>query len=80
MQYNAQKRQYEKTLLLKQGGYNYLYLVVPKQQAKGSLKPIEGNFWQTQNEYEIKVYHKPFGSKCDKLIGFTSITAGSSAY
>lgn len=80
MQYNVQKKQYEKTLLLKQGGYNYLYLVVPKGSSKGTLKTIEGNFWETQNEYSIKVYHRPFGSKHDKLIGFTTLIANAATY
>lgn len=77
MQYNPQKGQYEKTLLLKQGGYNYLYVVAPKGSSKASTLPIEGNHWQTQNEYDIKVYHRPFGSKSDKLIGFTTLIANT---
>lgn len=80
MTYHPQKGRYEKTLLLKQGGYNYQYLVVPKGKTKGTLQPIEGNFWQTQNEYAIYVYYRPFGSKYDRLIGFSTTTANAPTY
>lgn len=80
MTYNAQKHCYEKTLLLKQGGYNYLYVTVPKDKRKCSLQPIEGNFWQTQNEYTVYVYHRPFGCKYDKLIGFSTVVANAATY
>lgn len=79
MQYNAQKQCYEKTLLLKQGGYNYLYVTVPKGKKTASFQTIEGNFWQTQNEYAIYVYHCPFGSKHHRLIGFTTLWANTAS-
>jgi hypothetical protein len=84
LSYDAQKDLYECTLLLKQGAYNYQYLlVVPEQSAVGSTSPVagstpplagntlpvEGNFFQTENEYLILVYHRPFGERYDRLIG-----------
>ena len=80
MTYNVQKQCYEKILLLKQGGYNYLYATVPTNSNKATLQPIEGNFWQTQNEYSIYVFHRPFGSKYDKLIGFSTVIANYTPY
>ena len=80
MTYNPATRCYEKTLLLKQGGYNYLYLVAERNKLTGTLQPIEGNFWQTQNEYAIYVYHRPFGAKYEKLIGFSTVTTNSKTY
>lgn len=70
MVYNFETRQYEKTLLLKQGHYNYQYLFVPRGSGKGSPALMEGNFYETGNEYLIKVYHCPPGQRYDRLIGY----------
>ena len=35
--------------------------------------PIEGNHYETRNEYTIRVYHRPFGSRYDHLIATASI-------
>ena len=81
MKYNPQTKAYEKDLLLKQGGYNYLYAVVPHGRSTTALYKnnntkvmdiVEGNAWETENEYAIYVYHRPFGSRYDKLIAFGS--------
>ena len=80
MSYNPQTKAYEKELLLKQGGYNYLYAIVPYGVVSTSLyktntkvmETVEGNAWETENEYSVYVYHKPFGSRYDKLIAFGS--------
>jgi len=73
MNYNGQRQAYEQTLLLKQGGYNYLYLYTPKGATTGSSFPIEGSYWQTDNQYAIYTYYRPTGDRYDQLIGFTTI-------
>lgn len=75
LDYNGQQQAYDKTLLLKQGGYNYLYLYVPKGDSVGSTLPIEGSYWQTDNQYAIYVYYRPMGSRYDQLIGFKTIAS-----
>ena len=35
------------------------------------LKPIEGEHFQTENEYEIFVYYRAMGSRYDELIGYS---------
>lgn len=69
MIYNFDTKQYEKTLLLKQGHYNYQYLMLPYGKNQGTTGPIEGNFYETGNEYFIRVYHRPPGRRYDTLIG-----------
>ncbi len=69
MQYDFTSGEYFKTLLLKQGGYNYQYWFLPKGQQKADVERIEGSFWQTENQYAIYVYHRPWGGRYDKLIG-----------
>ena len=69
MVYNPASGKYEKTLLLKQGSYNYQYLFLPDGGSAASAGPIEGNYYETVNEYLVKVYHRPQGVRYDKLIG-----------
>jgi hypothetical protein len=73
MQYNWEKKTYEKTTLLKQGAYNYLYLVTEGQTPAGKTAPVEGNFFETDNEYQILVYYRPTGDRFDRLAGALNI-------
>lgn len=77
MVYNSERKAYEKTLFLKQGSYNYTYVLVSstesQQSDRYSSRQTEGSYWQTENEYQIYVYYKPVGSKYDQLIGFTTL-------
>ncbi|MDR2626530.1 MAG: DUF5103 domain-containing protein [Dysgonamonadaceae bacterium] len=69
MQYNREKKIYEKTALLKQGAYNYMYLLTEGLSAKGTTAPIEGNCFETKNEYRILVYYRAVGERFDRLVG-----------
>lgn len=71
MVYNRATGLYEKTLLLKQGAYNYQYLVTAPGGRVGSASVVEGDFYQTTNEYLVKVYHRRRGECYDRLIGVT---------
>ena len=55
-------------LLLKQGFYNYKYVVL---NSDGSLDEgaISGNFYQTENDYKVIVYYRDLGARYDKIIG-----------
>lgn len=80
MGYNVDTHQYEKSILLKQGSYNYQYLFVPTGQTVGQTGPIEGNYYQTENEYSIYVYYCPMGARYDRLIGTTTIKNAMSVF
>lgn len=71
MKYDALNEEYSQTLLLKQGSYNYQYLAKSGNIFTTSL--IEGNYFETENEYTIYVYHRPLGSRNDLLVGFLKI-------
>lgn len=73
MQYDNRTKQYQAAILLKQGGYNYQYRLLPKGAAKATLAPVHGSYWQTQNEYTIYVYHRGWGERYDRLVGVRSI-------
>ncbi len=70
MNYDEQSGCYTCDMLLKQGAYNYQYLWVPQGGAVGETSPIEGDKYQTVNEYLVKVYDRPLGERYDHFIGF----------
>ena len=69
MRYDPSSGLYVADMLLKQGAYNYQYLFVPKGKTRG-YSSIEGNKYQTVNEYMVRVYHRDPASRYDRLIGF----------
>ena len=69
MIYNAKKQAYELDLQVKQGYYNYQYVYVPKKSTDVDDRYFEGSFYETENDYVIYVYYRPFGSRFDSLIG-----------
>lgn len=68
MTYNSATDCYEKTLLMKQGSYNYQYIAIPKGQKIGLTEIVEGDKYQTVNEYTIFVYTRNPGDRYDRLI------------
>lgn len=69
MHYNAENECYEGTAYLKTGYYNYQYIAVPYGSTRGKTLPIEGNHYQTENEYDALVYYKRTGNRYWQLVG-----------
>ena len=69
MTYNRATGLYERNMLLKQGAYSYQYLTVPDGESTGLTAPVEGDKYQTNNEYLIKVYAREPGGRYDRLVG-----------
>ena len=77
MQYDAEARCYWLTALVKQGGYDYQYWFVEKYpqpsaanpQPKTTTQRVDGSYWQTENEYAVYLYWRPFGERYERLIG-----------
>jgi hypothetical protein len=44
-------------------------------QKSGDETITEGNFWDTENDYCIYVYHRKFGTYYDQLIGCKKINS-----
>ena len=61
---------YTADLLLKQGAYNYMYLWVPDGTTVGQTSLIEGDHYETVNEYLVKVYDRPTGERYDRFVGY----------
>jgi len=77
MAYNELLQQYEAVLPMKQGVYDYQYIFVPNDGTRGTTKYTEGNYYETENEYLIMVYHRPMGGRYDKLIGYSILQSNS---
>ncbi len=73
MEYDPSINAYIIALPLKQGSYNYQYMFVPDGYDRGSEIETEGSFYQTENEYSVYIYHRPFGGRYDHLVGYASI-------
>jgi hypothetical protein len=69
LQYDPQTKAYRGKILLKQGYYNYQYVVVNEATQLADETQIEGSHWETSNEYTILVYHREIGIRYDRLIG-----------
>jgi hypothetical protein len=67
MIYNPSLETFEGILLLKQGFYNYKYII--KKNDMILKNQISGSFFQTENSYTVLVYKKGFEDFYDMLIG-----------
>jgi len=68
MTFNPASGYYETSLILKQGFYNYKYVIVNEN---GDLDEgaISGNFDVTENNYKVLVYYRNLSARYDRLIG-----------
>jgi len=73
MIYNPEKEQYECTLMLKQGWYNYEYVFLKDGDTEVNTAIFEGSHYETENDYLILVYYRNPLDRYDRIIG-TKIT------
>lgn len=68
MKFNPDSGLYELSMLMKQGFYNYKYVLVDSENVlyEGA---VSGNFDQTENNYKVIVYYRELGGRYDKIIG-----------
>ncbi len=76
MNYDEETGCYVADILLKQGAYNYQYLFVPDGTNVGLTATIEGDKYQTVNEYAVRVYNRQQGERYDRLVGFGMVFSG----
>lgn len=69
MWYDHNSGAYRGELMLKQGYYEYRYIAIP-----GDSNLIEGDFSETCNHYDIRVYHRLVGSRYDRLCGYATLS------
>jgi len=73
MTYNYDKKQYELTLLLKQGFYDYAYAYLTDKSTKADFGFIEGNHYETENDYYIFIYWRNNSFRYDRLVGVKAV-------
>ena len=69
MKYNYNLKAYEAQLQLKQGYYTYEYVFVEDGHRVFDTSVLEGDFYETENDYTIFVYYYKPGNRYDELIG-----------
>ena len=69
MEYNTTSQRYEKALLIKQGFTNYQYLLADKSGTIDQKNAIDGNFFQTENNYTALIYYKGNNERYERVIG-----------
>lgn len=70
MDYYPDKRIYYKSVKLKQSYYNYEYVTLSEDKVTPETTFTEGNHYETENDYDIYVYHKNQQYGFDELIGY----------
>ncbi|WP_291721665.1 DUF5103 domain-containing protein [Bernardetia sp.] len=72
MRYVNEGGYYTAEVLLKQGIYNYFYTTV-NQKKEIDYSPLENNYFQTENAYDVFIYYRPMSSRTDYLVGYRKI-------
>ena len=72
MDFNAAKNTYEKAILIKQGFTNFQYQIADDKGNIDTENAVDGNFWQTENEYTILVYYRQNNDRYERVIGKSS--------
>jgi hypothetical protein len=67
MNYNKKDGQYYGFLYLKQGYYNYQYLI--EEGPDKNITFIDGDYQETRNQYSVYIYHAPIWSDYERLVG-----------
>ena len=74
LQFDAQRNRYTTIIKLKQGVYDYQYALLNPTTGKPDSTPLEGSFFETENEYQMLVYYRPPGSRWEELVGYKLVT------
>ena len=75
LDYDQISNSYTKTIKIKQGYYNYQYLLLDNYTNTSSSNIFEGTHYQTTNDYYIYVYFKKPESRYTRLVGYKKISS-----
>lgn len=73
LEYDSFRKIYSKDIFLKQGFYDYSYVV--KTDDSVDHEALEGNSFETENDYTILAYLSEFGARYDRLIGLANLNS-----
>ena len=69
MDYNPKTELYEKAIVIKQGFTNFQFLLADQKGTVNAKDAIDGNFFQTENNYTVLVYYRANNARYDRIIG-----------
>lgn len=70
LEYNPKNGLYEKPILMKQGFTNFQYTITDKNTKNIDYEnAVDGNFIQTENDYNIIVYYRANNDRFDRVVG-----------
>jgi hypothetical protein len=73
MIYNNDRGEYECTIMLKQGWYNYEYTFLKDGTSTCSATIFEGSHYETENDYVVIIYYRNPRDRYDRVIGSSVI-------
>lgn len=79
MEYDYSNNSYYATLMLKMGYYSYQYVLIDPEGYLRTM-PTEGDFFQTENQYQALVYYREPGGRTDLLVAYRQIQKSDKKY
>ena len=77
MDFESIKGRFMTDLYLKQGVYDYQYVWVDHKSDKPDDILLEGTYFETENDYQVLVYYRPFSARWTELVGYRLLNNGS---
>ncbi len=75
MDFNEKTGLYEKAIMMKQGFNNFAYIIADKNGKPDEANAVDGNFYQTVNDYTVLVYYRMNSERYDRVIGIGSASS-----
>jgi len=75
LKYDTDKRLYKGDILLKPGHYDYQYVVLDNSNGMADYSYIDGNHYETENDYIFLVYYRDLALRYDQLVGYEVINS-----
>jgi hypothetical protein len=69
MEYNEKKKIYEKAVMIKQGFTNFSYTIADSRGNIDEENALDGNYFETENDYMVLVYYRENNQRYDRVIG-----------
>ncbi len=69
MEWNEKKGLFEKAIMIKQGFTNYGFMLADDKGKINQEDAIDGNFFQTENNYQAMVYYRGNNDRYDRVVG-----------
>jgi len=69
LEYDEKTATFNKAIMIKQGFNNFMYITADKGGKVDGEHAVDGNYYQTEDDYNIFVYYRQNGERYDKVIG-----------